>query len=131
MALRTHARTPACRVGTHADARCGQIVHTPPGCREESMVSLETTLPRIRLDGVVAFAGLRFQIFVGELDVELALAAVLGVVEGSVADGVLAAHFVLHLLEDDVQGVPAVHPVDVAAGVVGETVERAGATSTG
>src|ERR1035438_8154798 len=92
MALRTHARTPACRVGTHADARCGQIVHTPPGCREESMVSLETTLPRIRLDGVVAFAGLGFEIFVGELDVELAIAAVLGIVEGSVADGVLAAH---------------------------------------
>src|SRR5271157_1106958 len=83
----------------------------------------QEALPGIRLDGVVAFAGLGLEILVGELDVEFAIAAVLGVVERSVANGVLAAHFLVQLSEDDLEAVLAVDPVDVAAGVVGHTVE--------
>src|ERR1039457_4931907 len=97
------------------------------GRQPVALVSLETMLPGIRFDRVVAFARLGFEILVGELDVQLAVGAVLGVVEGSVADGVLAAHFLLQLLEDDVERVLAVDSVNVAAGVVGHSVERAGA----
>src|ERR1017187_6375405 len=52
-------------------------------------------LPGLRFDGVIAFARLGFEIFVGQLDVDFPVGPVLGVVGRGIPDGILATHFVL------------------------------------
>src|SRR5580658_4548291 len=50
-------------------------------------------------DSVVAFAGLHLPILVGGLDLDFAEGAVFRRIDRRVADGILAAHFVLELIE--------------------------------
>src|SRR5690242_3818933 len=89
------------------------------------------SLLALRLDGVITLARLRLQILVGQLDIQLAIAAVLGVVEGRVADGILAAHLVLQLFKDHIQGILAIDAEHVAAGGVGHAPQVAFAAAEG
>src|SRR4029077_10309281 len=70
-------------------------------------------------DRVIALARLSFLILVRHPHIHVPVGAVLHIVGRRVSDRVLAAHFVLQLLENVVQRVPAVHFVDVASGFVG------------
>src|SRR5271167_2773608 len=70
------------------------------------------------LAGEIAFAGLDFQIFAIGADLDFAERAVFHRIGRSVADGVLAPHFVLEFAEGVLQIILAIDVEDVAAGVL-------------
>src|ERR1700722_1776967 len=58
-------------------------------CGREQRNQPWATLPRFRLDRVISLACRRLQILIPQLDLQLAIAAVLVIVQRSVTDGIL------------------------------------------
>src|SRR5580658_8806205 len=102
----------ACRLCRRSPKPSGCISRRAPNCSAP-----------FGLDGVVALTRLHLQVLVRYANIEFSEAAVFVRIRGRVADGILAAHFILQLLEHVFERMVAVHLVDMPAGLVGHLLQ--------
>ena len=114
--IRSSACSPRYPILKNMARRCATIVAASVAVQGR-ITKPDATGSVVRPDGVVTLARLNLPVFVTGLDFDLAERAVFGGIGGRVADGVLAAHFLLQLVEGLLQGHFAIHMEHVAAGV--------------